>query len=290
VSFEKFIGMLNEIRTNTSIKHPGLYLASFQLEHATFPYFSLILSSPTVEVALQIARRFRYVYSEVAYWHMEIEDNFCTIQRHTFIPVEVDDREHCLYTIAKVFLLLKTLLGGNANVERVCLIQPESEHKHELEMFFKCPISYTQDFDGFIITEKNLYRYQSNFDAKKYHQLLEELSHHKVVFPENQKFSSFVKGFILQTLSTGHCSLEHIANQIGMHPKAIQRRLLKENFTYKSAITDVRMSVAKRLLVQQDVSLIQISAMLGYSEPSAFSRAFQVVNHCSPREWRKRHL
>lgn len=203
------------------------------------------------------------------------------------MPLEVNDREHCLYTLAKVFLLIKIVLGGSAKIERISLVQPEDEYKYELDKFFNCPISFDQDFDGFIIKEKYLYKYQSNFDAKNYHLLLDQLSHHKVVFPENQKFSVLVKSIILQILSTGHCSLNYTAEQIGMRPKAVQKRLLKEGLTYKLLVTDVRMSVAKRLLTQQDISLIHISSMLGYSEPSAFSRAFQTVNKCSPSQWRK---
>ncbi len=289
ISFEKFIDMLNEAKTITSIKHPGLYLANYQLKQRTFPYFDLILSSPTVEIAIQIALRFRIVYSQISHFNMTVEDNFCVLKRHSFVPIEVDDRQVCLYTVGKVFLLLIALIGGSSKVERVCLIQTEDEHKLELEKFFNCPISFSQDFDGFIINESLLYKYQSNFDAKKYHQLLDQLSNQKVIFPENQKFSSSIKSLVLQSLSTDCCSLDNISEQIGMHPKAVQRRLLKENLNFKLVLSDVRMNVAKRLLVQPDVSLIQISAMLGYSEPSAFSRAFQAVNNCSPREWRKRN-
>jgi len=287
ISFEIFIDILDKIQDITSTKHPGLYLASHQTKQSIAPYFELILNAPTLEVAFQIARRFRYVYSEVTYWDWAIENKFVLIKRCSFVPLKINDREHCLYAVAIVYLLLQNMLDYGSKIERVSLIQPEGEYKPELEKFFSCPISFTQDFDGFILSEQNFYKLRKQFNADKYHQLLEQLAHHKVVFPENQKFSTFVKSLILQTLSTGCCSLDHIAEQIGMHPRAVQKRLLKEKLTFKLVLSDVRMNVAKRLLAQQDVSLIQISSMLGYSEPSAFSRAFQAVHHCSPREWRK---
>jgi len=290
ISFEIFINVLEKIQDITSIKHPGLYLANHQTKQAITPYFELILNAPTLEVAFQIARRFRYVYSEVTYWDWVIENKFVLVKRCSFVPLKINDREHSLYTVATVYSLLQHMLGKCSKIERISLIQPEDEYKYELERFFNCPISFTQDFDGFILSEENFYKPIKQFNAEKYHHLLEQLAHHIVVFPENQKFSTFVKSLVLQMLSTGHCSLEQVAKQIGMHPRAVQKRLSKENLTLKSVVSDVRMNVAKRLLAQQDVSLIQISSMLGYSEPSAFSRAFQAVNKCSPRQWRKKNL
>lgn len=290
ISFEIFINILEKVQDITSIKHPGLYLANHQATQDVPPYFELILNAPTLEVAFQLARRFRYVYSEVTYWDWVVENKFVLIKRCSFVPLKINDREHCLYAVAIVYSLLLHMLGIGSKIERISLIQPENEYKYELERFFSCPISFTQDFDGFILSEEHFYKLRKQFNAKKYHQLLDQLAHHTVVFPENQSFSSFVRSLVLQSLSAGYCSLNRIAEQIGMHPRAVQKRLQKENLTFKLVLSDVRMNVAKRLLAQQDVSLIQISSMLGYSEPSAFSRAFQAVNNCSPREWRKKAI
>jgi AraC-like DNA-binding protein len=49
------------------------------------------------------------------------------------------------------------------------------------------------------------------------------------------------------------------------------------------------MNGAKRLLIQRDIPLTQISLMLGYSEASAFSRAFKAIYKCSPRAWQKKY-
>ncbi|MBL4631726.1 MAG: helix-turn-helix transcriptional regulator, partial [Paraglaciecola sp.] len=82
-------------------------------------------------------------------------------------------------------------------------------------------------------------------------------------------------------------SLPNVAKAIGMSASAVKKRLKKEGLTFTQIVTDVRLNVAKRLLIQPDISLTQISGMLGYSEASAFSRAFYALTQLSPREWRK---
>ncbi|MNF17228.1 HTH-type transcriptional regulator VirS [compost metagenome] len=44
-----------------------------------------------------------------------------------------------------------------------------------------------------------------------------------------------------------------------------------------------------RYLKESDLTLIQIAGILGYSDQSAFTRAFQRWYGVSPREWIKQH-
>jgi AraC-like DNA-binding protein len=290
ITFEKFVAMLDKLASLTSMRHPILKMAKIQAQRGKNFYFDLILSAPNIEVALQIAKRFRYAYSEVTYWDWLSEEDYVFIQRRSFVPSGSNDREHCLYTLAVVFLLLKGIIGEHSNFKRISLVQPKEEKSNELNKFFDCPISYSQDFDGFILDVDDLYKPNKHFQPKRYESLLRILSSHPIVFPENQKLSTLIKSLILQTLSTGLCTINVIADITKMHPRAIQKALAKENLTFKSLVNEVRMNIAKRLLVQKNVPLTQISLMLGYSEASAFSRAFQTKENCCPRVWRNKNI
>jgi AraC-like DNA-binding protein len=286
--FSLFVDIIEELKRQLPIIHPGLLLAKKQLQLTGPSYVDLILSAPNLQVALELAKRFRYTYSEVNYWDWSIESGYVLVKRQSYIPTEKNDREHCLYSIAFVFLILKRFFSGDSDkIERILFIQPEDTGKNELEKFFHRPLSFGQDDNGFILSVDSLYRLNKNFDQKKYQTLLDTIECHHVVFPKNQLFSTYIKSLILQTLSTGNSSLEHIARLSNMHPRAIQRKLAKEGFTYKSLVNEIRLNLAKRLLVQEDISMLQISSILGYSDASAFSRAMTSQLGCSPRSWRK---
>lgn len=290
IPFAVFVEMIEQLTQLTSIQHPSLKMAKAQAQLKKNFYFDLILSAPNIEVALQIARQFRYTYSEVTYWDWSIEKNYVVIQRRSFAPLGVNDREHCLYSIAVVYLLLKSVMGKQSQFKRISLVQPKQKQVKELERFFTCPISYSQDFDGYILTVNALYKPNKNFNPKRYETLLKTLLNQPVIFPQNKKFSTHIKRLVLQTLSTGLCTLNATANIMKMHPRAIQKALAKEKLTFKSLVNEVRMNIAKRLLIQKDVPLTQISLMLGYSEASAFSRAFQIKENCCPRAWRNKSI
>jgi AraC-like DNA-binding protein len=285
VPFKLFVEILNELQKITSIKHPALVLSKGQMQKPT-PYLALILSAPSIDIQLHIARRFLYTYSEVTFRDKQIDGEFVIIQKRSFVPLENIDKEHSLYALAVVYNAFKHLAGSTTIFRQISLVQPEGKNRNEIDKFFGCSVRFSQDFDGIILHVNDLYKPNKNFDAKIYENLLEQLSLHPVIFPKNQQFSSIIKSIVIQKMSTGNISLKHISASIKMHPRAIQKRLLKENLTYKVLISDVRMNIAKRLLVQPDIPLIKVSELLGYSEASAFSRAFQAQFSCSPRTWR----
>lgn len=284
-----FVNMLAQLGQSSGLKHPGLSLAVEQTKAGVVPFLDLISSAPNVEVALQLAKRFQFTYSEVTYWHWEMTNDLFIVERRSFAAFSSSDLEHSLYALAVVAILLKRLMGEKQNCMRIMLLQAEDNDKLELEKFFDCPVSFNQDFDGFVIEPKFFNQPNKNFDNNVYKKLFEQFTSHKVVFPQNQQFSTLIKGLILQALSTGECNLTSIAKSIDLHPRQLQKRLAKEGLVFQDLLKEVRFNKAKRLLMLPDVALTQIAMILGYSEVSAFSRAFQVIEHCSPRQWRKQY-
>ncbi|WP_230633764.1 helix-turn-helix transcriptional regulator [Alteromonas macleodii] len=238
---------------------------------------------------MQLGQRFRHAYSEVTYWNSYITGDVAVIRRQSFVPLEMSDREHCLYAVSFMYRLYKKFHGENARVIGISLIQP-SEADNSIDSFFECPISYGQDFDGFTLHIDDYYKPNKSFCVKTYQTLLSKLANHHVFFPETRLFSTTVKSLIAQTLSTGEITLHDVANMVGISSSAVKKRLKKENCTFSDLLIDVRLNVAKRLLIQPDIPLTNIAAMLGYSEASSFSRAFNALEQQSPREWRKKNI
>ncbi len=68
---------------------------------------------------------------------------------------------------------------------------------------------------------------------------------------------------------------EHCARQLGMSGRTLQRRLVAEGTRFGAELDRVRESRARVLLLDRSLSLSEIGWMLGFSDQSAFSRAFR---------------
>jgi AraC-like DNA-binding protein len=75
--------------------------------------------------------------------------------------------------------------------------------------------------------------------------------------------------------------LEQIAQALGVTPRNLQRRLKDEGFTFQIVRDEARRELADRYL-RDGLSLAEISFLLGFSEPSAFFRAFKRWTGATP--------
>ncbi len=85
------------------------------------------------------------------------------------------------------------------------------------------------------------------------------------------------------------CSAARIASLFSMHRRTLTRHLRTEGLAFRKVTDEVRFEIACDLLANTDMALSQIAAVLKYSEPSAFTRAFRRWSGEAPSAWRRDH-
>ncbi|WP_296256836.1 MULTISPECIES: AraC-like transcriptional regulator QhpR [unclassified Pseudomonas] len=91
---------------------------------------------------------------------------------------------------------------------------------------------------------------------------------------------------IVASLHLGEPVLEQIAHHLGLSEWALQRKLRDHGLSFTQLVDQIRQQSALAHLKQQRLSITQLASMLGYSETSAFSRAFKRWFGVSPKQWR----
>jgi len=84
------------------------------------------------------------------------------------------------------------------------------------------------------------------------------------------------------------CSLSAVSASLHMSERSLQRRLADEGVTFDVLLDDLRRELALRYLADEKVAIASIAYLLGYSEPSAFHRAFRRWTGTTPAEARQR--
>lgn len=83
--------------------------------------------------------------------------------------------------------------------------------------------------------------------------------------------------------------LKAIADELNKSPQTIRRHLKLEGITFAEIKENVRRDIASGLLVQDDTPIKNIAYRVGFSEPSAFIRAFKNWTGLTPGEYRENH-
>lgn len=85
----------------------------------------------------------------------------------------------------------------------------------------------------------------------------------------------------------GRPSLEAIVRRAGLSRRTLQRRLAELGLSYADLLRDTLQRRATRLLRQKERSVADVAAMLGYSDPAHFARAFEKWSGVAPSRWRE---
>ncbi|WP_269620062.1 AraC family transcriptional regulator [Zhongshania sp. BJYM1] len=82
--------------------------------------------------------------------------------------------------------------------------------------------------------------------------------------------------------------IEEIAEQLHLHPQTLRRRLAQEGTTFNDVKTQCRYDTALYYLGRSKLSVESIAQRTGFSESSAFTRAFKGWTGMTPQHYRRR--
>jgi AraC-like DNA-binding protein len=83
-------------------------------------------------------------------------------------------------------------------------------------------------------------------------------------------------------------TLAGLAQRLRMSERSLQRRLADEGQTFDGLLDQLRQELALRYLADKKIAIAEVAFLLGYSEPSAFHRAFKRWTGTTPSQARAR--
>lgn len=95
-----------------------------------------------------------------------------------------------------------------------------------------------------------------------------------------------VQQLIAQRLERGAPTLEHCAAALQCTPRQLRHALARAGSSYARVLDDFRRELSQRLLADPQAELSEISYLAGFSEQSAFQRAFRRWTQMTPLAWR----
>ena len=152
----------------------------------------------------------------------------------------------------------------------------------EYVSFFGCRPCFAQPAAGFTFRTADLAR-SLDQDALAHQAVVQYLTG---ITAHQPGMTQSVRTMVRQLLPTGTASLELIAAQFDLHPKALHRRLAAEKTTFGELIDGVRRDTAEHYLRDTDISLSHLTRELGYAEQSVLSRSCRRWFGCGPSRYR----
>jgi len=180
--------------------------------------------------------------------------------------------------------LIRQLLKPDWEPRRVCFEHPAPRDLSTHHRFFGPCVEFDYEFNCIICAKADLDARNPSADPAmaRYAQQLIDAS----VISQQATMFEDVRRIVLLLLPSGRCSIEQVADHLGVVCRTVQRRLAEEGQSFSSIVNDIRTELAARHVVESDRPLTEVATLLGFSAPSGFSRWYHAQFGCSPKESR----
>ncbi|NOR43674.1 MAG: helix-turn-helix domain-containing protein, partial [Gammaproteobacteria bacterium] len=228
----------------------------------------------------------RYIHTVSQGLNTKLEDTPAGLKLSFFIDdsVDIKPQQHTLI-IAVVLHMCRFNYGDELVASEICLARDEPDDKAAIDSFFRSEVRFDAEIDSITIARADADAELSSAN-KQIALMHDEMLMKYLIEIKKGDIVDQVKNIILENLPDGQVTDGLVASELNLSERSMQRRLQEHQTTFRFLLDTVREMVAKQYIENPMNRMSDIAFLLGFSEQSAFSRAFKKWTGKSPLEYR----
>lgn len=248
-----------------------------------------VMSSHSIREVLDLLARFLITRTPLV--KVELIEGKDTIRMllKNILPI---DSVQITFTEA-LLLTLKNILTQvsfeRVKIHKICFPYPAPEYEALYHEVFACPIAFDADYGMLEIGLRGIDRQLKLADPTSLKQAREVCEKELEKFQFSDSFAYKTRKLLLGSIGN-FPSLEQVAMHFHMTPRTLHRQLKKEDTSFKIILQEVSSNLAIEYLTKSDITIKEISFLLGYLDIANFRRAFKRWHGMPPSEYRKKNL
>jgi AraC-like DNA-binding protein len=189
--------------------------------------------------------------------------------------------------VAELLHAYRQLSSTGLTPLRVSFQHPAPSDTREHERFFGTRVVFGAAWDGYTLPRAALETVPRASNPALSAYLEAQMQEALKTLPEAVSLVERVRVLIAQELASGEPSMPGIARRLHLGERTLRRELAEAGATFRELVEQVRRERALELLRSGQASLTEVAFLLGFSEASAFTRAFKRWHGVPPGEFRK---
>jgi AraC-like DNA-binding protein len=283
-----FITLFEEAARRTQQDNFGLWFGNQFMPRDLGLWGYAAISAPTMGSALEtLVNLFRYQQGSSYLRYVRRKDGLLRLEYQIVAPDIVARRQDAELSLGMFLNVIREAMGPRWAPEEVHFEHPRPQAWKDHESAFDAPVYFSQPTNALVFRGDILDR---SMPARDLQLLAVMQTCMEQLGPTSAAADGLfdrIRAAIRMRLPGGCPTLEQVAHDLRISPGAVQRELSEHNVTYKDAVETTRRNLAELYLQQRQLPLTEIALLLGYSELSAFSRAFTRWTGTSPRHYRR---
>lgn len=248
------------------------------------------MSSANLGEAIDLMMPFSRLTTEFAHLRGRAENGRLTLTWETDFADLPGTRHRVEAFFAAAITFGRWITGSDENPVSVSFRHQAPEAgESEYRRVFRCPVYFGQPEAAIVLDRRLLSIPLRDADPDVHRVMRARIQHALTSYRARDSLLDKVRVEIQAQMPQRPPQLESVAEALGLKPWTLRRRLRAENTDFSALLDAERQQLARDRLLYSDHTVSQIAADLGYSEQSAFNRAFRRWYGCTPVEYRRRH-
>ncbi|MGT2428862.1 AraC family transcriptional regulator [Cupriavidus basilensis] len=281
---EAVSGLLEASARAAGVEDFGLRMAESRQFSNLGPLGFVVREEPTLRRALESMSRYLRLHNEALAMRIEETDSLVMIRAEVLSVLVGAERQATELVVGVVYRMLILFLGAAWKPRSICFTHsaPVSTATHL--RVFGMPVLFNQDFDGIVCLAADLEAPLPSYDPVMAQQVRRYLD--TMLAQSDTSMPDKVRRLVFDLLPSGVCSVERVAQHLGVDRRTVHRRLADHGESYSAIVSAVRVDLATRYAENRERPLSEVATLLGFSSLSAFSRWFGGQFGCSVSKWR----
>lgn len=248
------------------------------------PLGLLMREQPTVGQAVDALKRYLRYQNENVEIRTEEHDGAVV-----FMPVLLSeqsrrDRQMVELTTVMNVQILRALLGEAWKPVRVSFTH---DPPADLTLYRQTlgTVEFNGAVNGIVLRRIDLDTKLAGADAEMAREIARFIE--QTASPPTAGIADTISELIDRLLPSGHCTIDEVAQHIGVDRRTVHRRLAAEGKSFTQLLDTVRREIATDQLIHGDKPLGVVTGLLGFSSLSTFSRWFRQAYGTQPSEFRR---
>ncbi|WP_328404181.1 AraC family transcriptional regulator [Streptomyces sp. NBC_00390] len=285
VRLDSFLQMLEASAEELDCSDFGLRLSRWQGLAILGPIAVIARNSQTLQEGFEAIARYFYVHSPAL--HLEVAPITDKTVRFDYRVSELPLarlRQGYELSLANGARIIRLLGGPEARPTRASFLHDQLGPDTSYAEALGCPVVFEQAWCGFDLPADTAGGLIDNADPETRRIATKYLE--TQTLPSSTSLADRVAELTRRLLPTGHCTAGTIADEVGMHPRTLQRRLVAEGIQFQDILDRERRDLAAHYLADPMLQLSQIASLLGYAEQASLNRSFRRWFGTTPARYR----
>lgn len=288
VPFAQIVSLYEVAATLTGDQAFGLHVGE-QVDPTAFDVLGYsVINSPTFGDALDRVVRYNSIWTNGSCFAIHKGPSKTTIVYSYLDEAIRECRQDAEMTFAALAVLGRRITNVEWSADEVRFQHSRPPDTGEHERIFRCPVVFSALENEMVFDSRFLDFRLLKADPGLGRLLDRHAEELLQKYPREDGLIERVRTILKEELNGGDASLESVARQMGVSGRTLQRRLRALGTSHQGLLDQMRRDLAVRYLREPEMAVCEIAYLLGFSESSAFHRAFKRWTGTSPSEYRRK--